>query len=74
MSDIEEQIKILNDERLRLVKGVDAGILSSESANERMLEINKIIENMIKMFPEHNEQELMDEYYGEYPENLQIQH
>lgn len=68
MSDIEEQIKILNDERLRLVKGVDAGILSSESANERMLEINKIIENMIKMFPEHNEQELMDEYYGEYPE------
>ena len=45
---MEEQIKILNDERLRLVEGVKAGILSSESVNERMLEINKIIENMIK--------------------------
>ena len=45
---MEEQIKILNDERLRLVEGVKAGILSSESVNERMLEINKIIEDMIK--------------------------
>ena len=45
---MEEQIKILNNERLRLVEGVKAGILSSESVNERMLEINKIIENMIK--------------------------
>ena len=45
---MDEQIKILNDERLRLVEGVNAGILSSESVNERMLEINKIIEDMIK--------------------------
>jgi len=45
---MDEQIKILNDERLRLVEGVNAGILSSESVNQRMLEINKIIEDMIK--------------------------
>jgi hypothetical protein len=45
---MDEQIKILNDERLRLVEGANAGILSSESVNQRMLEINKIIEDMIK--------------------------
>ena len=45
---MDEQIKILNDERLRLVEGVNAGMLDPESVKERMLEINKIIEDMIK--------------------------
>ena len=56
---MDEQIKILNDERLRLVEGVNAGMLDPESVKERMLEIEMAIEEternqsnpFDKMFP-----------------------
>ena len=56
---MDEQIKILNDERLRLVEGVNAGMLDPESVKERMLQIEMAIEEternqgnpFDKMFP-----------------------
>jgi len=43
---MEEQIKILNDERIRLSEGVNAGILDPQSVKERMLQIEMEIEQI----------------------------
>ena len=43
---MEEQIKILNDERIRLSEGVNAGILDPQSVKERMLQIEMELEQI----------------------------
>ena len=56
---MDEQIEVLNGERLRLVEGVNAGMLDPESVKERILEIEMAIEErernqgnpFDKMFP-----------------------